>query len=86
MRFVKWCGTLTRMPEPDRQPRGLFLRYCAPCNSTAATVSATGNCTECGGPLKIVDAFTLIPALGAKLDVGQRESVADLPGHDRPAA
>ena len=69
------------------EPRGLFLRYCAPCNSTAPTVSSGGGCTECGGDLKIVDAFTLIPALGAKLDVGQRETaVADLPGHDQPPA
>jgi hypothetical protein len=66
----------------------LFLRYCAPCNSTTSVAERDTKglkCAECGGPLKIVDAFALIPALGAKLDIGQRESAtADLQGHDLP--
>ena len=66
---------------------GLFLRYCAPCNSATPSVTKGSKCAECEGPLRIVDAFALIPALGAKLDIGHREAaVADLPGHDLPAA
>jgi len=64
---------------------GLFLRYCAPCNSTTPSVAPKGECAECGAALKIVDAFALIPALGAKLDVGQREAAFDAcKGHDLP--
>jgi hypothetical protein len=64
---------------------GLFLRYCARCNSAHTAVAAGSVCAECKGPPKIVDAFALIPALGNKLDIGQREAaVADLPGHDKP--
>jgi len=64
---------------------GLFLRYCVDCNTTAPSVAAKGECAECGSPLKIVDAFALIPALGDKLDRGQREAaVAGLKGHDLP--
>lgn len=53
---------------------GLFLRYCPACNSTSPCAERDLKCAECGGPLKIVDAFALIPALGYKLDIGQRES------------
>lgn len=67
---------------------GLFLRYCAACNSTqtVATRGKKGNvCGECGGPLAIRDAHQLIPALGNKLDVGQRTEATEACGvHDRP--
>jgi transcription initiation factor IIE alpha subunit len=65
---------------------GLFLRYCAACNSTAPSVAKGMTCAECDGPLKIVDAHALIPALGAKLDEGQRQAAFDsCRGHDLPS-
>lgn len=73
----------------NSEPRGLFLRYCAPCNSTATVAERQGAkvvCGTCKGPLKIVDAFTLIPALGAKLDEGQRQAAVEgVAGHDLPS-
>ena len=69
---------------------GLFLRYCAPCNSTVTCAErgeAGLKCAECGGPLKIVDAFALIPALGNRLTTTDRNLVVDrLEGHDLPKA
>jgi transcription initiation factor IIE alpha subunit len=68
---------------------GLFLRYCAPCNSTTTCAErgkAGLKCKDCGGSLRIVDARVLISTLGAKLDEGDREAVtADLQPHDQPA-
>lgn len=58
---------------------GLFLRYCATCNSTqtiAERGKSASTCAACGHELKVFDAHALIPALGAKLDMGQREAVA----------
>lgn len=52
----------------------LFLRYCWRCNSTAEVVTAKGACTECGETIDVIDAHALIPALGAKLDEGQRQA------------
>jgi hypothetical protein len=67
---------------------GLFLRYCAPCNSPATCAErgeAGLKCKECGGPLKIVDAFALIPALGELAGKDKRcIAVAELAGHDLP--
>lgn len=66
---------------------GLFLRYCAACNSATPSVAKGSQCAECGGLLSVVDAFTLIPELGAGLELDQRKAiVAGLPGHDLPAA
>jgi len=52
------------------KPAGLFLRYCAACNSTQ-TVAERGKsglaCGECGGAMATVDAHALIPALGTDL-------------------
>lgn len=54
---------------------GLFLRYCWRCNSTSAVAAtAKGTCPNCGEQAEGVDAHALIPALGAKLDQGQREA------------
>lgn len=65
---------------------GLFLRYCWRCNATSTVaVTAKGTCTECGEQVGVVDAHALIPALGAKLDQGQREAAtASVKAHDRP--
>lgn len=55
---------------------GLFLRYCPVCNSTQTVAARQGTglaCGSCGNPLATIDAHALIPALGAKLDQGQRE-------------
>jgi hypothetical protein len=66
---------------------GLFLRYCAPCNSTTPCAERGLKCAECGGPLKIVDAFALIPALGGLAGEDKRcIAVAGLEGHDLPKA
>ena len=63
----------------------LFLRYCAPCNSTTPCAERGLKCAECGGSLKIVDAFALIPALGEQLAIRDRESAVDAcQGHDLP--
>lgn len=69
---------------------GLFLRYCAPCNSTTSCAERGAGgltCAECGAPLKIVDAFALIPALGELAGEDKRcIAVAGLEGHDLPRA
>lgn len=57
---------------------GLFLRYCWRCNSTSTVAdSAKGLCPECGEQADSIDAHALIPALGAKLDQGQRQAAVD---------
>ncbi len=64
---------------------GLFLRYCARCNSTAIAVTPKGTCEGCGDKIGIIDAHALIPALGAKLDEGQRQAALEgVQTHDRP--
>lgn len=53
---------------------GLFLRYCWRCNSTSTVVATNdATCAGCGEQTAAVDAHALIPALGNKLDRGQRE-------------
>jgi hypothetical protein len=65
----------------------LFLRYCPACNSTSPCAERDLKCAECEGPLKIVDAFALIPALGELAGEDKRcIAVAGLEGHDLPKA
>lgn len=65
----------------------LFLRYCPACNSAIPSVSPKGECTECGAALKIVDAYALIPELGATISEPRRREALDAcTGHDRPSA
>ena len=70
----------------EREPTGLFLRYCPGCNSAAPSVSGRGECADCGAALKIVDAGQLLEALGGKLDTAQRlDALRSCHEHDRPS-
>jgi hypothetical protein len=68
------------------EPRGLFLRYCWRCNSTAIAVTPKGACAGCGETIDIVDAHALIPELGATIaEPRRREALDACRTHDKPA-